>query len=223
MRLLLEAGLVEQVLEPHALPARAAHGAIAPFHARHVRLEQAAAVAGALADRDQLDRRQLLQIIQTELDLVARAVPADGQLPGLGIHLGNIREMVANEECVVGRDIACADIRSAFRSSAAGRTSLMSGFLPGNVSSTASARVPSGNIGERLSATSASASVASNGGTAEPDAASIVPTPAASSRFRRVIITLSPSCGTCLFRSRACGTDQASTNSVEFDAKTLPH
>src|SRR5262245_18607027 len=42
-RLLLDAGLVEHISEPYALPARAAHGAITPFDAGYMRTEQPAA------------------------------------------------------------------------------------------------------------------------------------------------------------------------------------
>ncbi len=65
-RLLLHADLVEHVLEPRALPARAAHGAVAPFDARNVRLEEAAAVAGALVDGDHFAGRQRLELVERE-------------------------------------------------------------------------------------------------------------------------------------------------------------
>src|SRR5262249_47360461 len=81
-RFLRHPDLVEQILEPGALPARAAHGAVAPFDARHVGLEQAAPVARALTERDHLDRRELLEVIETEPDLAIGAVPADAQRPG---------------------------------------------------------------------------------------------------------------------------------------------
>jgi hypothetical protein len=48
----------------------------------------------------------LLQFGETELDLAAGAIAADGKPPGIGIHLRNIRQMVANEEDVVGCDRA---------------------------------------------------------------------------------------------------------------------
>src|SRR5262245_10748782 len=50
-RLLPDSGLVEHILEPRALPARAAHGAITPFDAGDMRLEKPAAITGALAPR----------------------------------------------------------------------------------------------------------------------------------------------------------------------------
>ena len=68
---------VEHVLEPRALPARAAHGAIAPFDAGDMRVGQAAAVAGALIDRDDLIGRQLFQIVEREFGLAVGAVAAD--------------------------------------------------------------------------------------------------------------------------------------------------
>src|SRR5262245_46174237 len=103
-RLLLEAGLVQDVLEARALPARAAHGAVAPFHAGNVRLEQPAPVARAHVHRRQLDRRQGLEIVEGELGLAVRPLAADRELPGLGIDLRNTGEMVADEKRVVRRN-----------------------------------------------------------------------------------------------------------------------
>src|SRR5262245_28985325 len=103
-RLLLEADLVQDVLEPRALPARAAHGPVAPFHAGNVRLEQPAPVARAQVDSRQLDRRKGLEIVERELDLAVRALAADRELPGLGVDLRDAGEVIANEEGVVRRD-----------------------------------------------------------------------------------------------------------------------
>src|SRR3977135_401848 len=74
---LLDADLVEHVFEACALPARAAHGTIAPFDARHVRLKHAAPVAGALVDGNHFDGRHLLEIIKGELGLPVRTFAAD--------------------------------------------------------------------------------------------------------------------------------------------------
>ncbi len=51
----LHAGHVEHGLQRHAVPARAAHRAIAELAAGDARIEEAAAVAGALVDGDELD------------------------------------------------------------------------------------------------------------------------------------------------------------------------
>src|SRR6516164_10911910 len=80
-RLSLQADRVEQILEPNALPSRTAHGAIAPFDAYDMRLHQAAAVTGALTDRNHFGRWQLLQIVEAKPGLTVSAIAADGQLP----------------------------------------------------------------------------------------------------------------------------------------------
>ena len=103
-RLLLQADLVEHVLEPRALPARAAHRAVAPFDARHVRLKQAAAIARALIDGNHLGGGHRLEIVERDLRCAIGAIAADGKLPGLGVDLGNDRQVIAHEERVVRRD-----------------------------------------------------------------------------------------------------------------------
>src|SRR5262245_49110384 len=67
----------------------------------------------------------------------------------------------------------------------------MSGCLPRNASRTASARVPSDSIGERLSAAWASASLVNNRGKTRPDPTRMPPAPAALNKLRRVIIASS--------------------------------
>ncbi len=103
-RFLLEAHLVEQVLELGAFPAGAAHGAVAPLDAGHMRLEQPAPVARALIDGDELVGRHLLEIVERDCGLAVGALAADVDLPGLRIDLGNIGEMIAHEERIVGGD-----------------------------------------------------------------------------------------------------------------------
>ena len=49
------AGLFEHVFERHAAPARVAHRAVAHLAAGDARIEEPAAVAGALVDRDVFD------------------------------------------------------------------------------------------------------------------------------------------------------------------------
>ena len=87
----LEAGLVEDVLQLCALPARAAHCAIAPLHALHVRFRQAAPVARALIDGDHFKGRHLLQIVEGNLNGAIGTITADRDFIGRGIHLRNIR------------------------------------------------------------------------------------------------------------------------------------
>src|SRR5258705_4728036 len=53
-RIGLDARFLQYVLEAHAAPYRIAHRADAPFHAGHVRLEEPAPDARALADRGDL-------------------------------------------------------------------------------------------------------------------------------------------------------------------------
>ena len=103
-RLLLEPDLVEHVLEANPGEARAAHRAVAPFDAGHVRLEQAAAVARALADRDHLGRRHRLEVVEGELDPAIGAVAADREPPGLGVDVRNVGQVIAHEERVVRGD-----------------------------------------------------------------------------------------------------------------------
>src|SRR5439155_26325150 len=74
---LLDADFVEHVFKTSSLPTRAAHGAIAPFDARHVRLEQPPPIAGALVDSNHFDRWHLLEIIEGEFSLRIRAIAAD--------------------------------------------------------------------------------------------------------------------------------------------------
>src|SRR6266404_8387161 len=76
--------------EPSALPARAAHGTITPFDARHGRLEQSTSISRALVNSNYFDRRHLLEIIESKIILPARAFAADRDLPGLGIHFWNV-------------------------------------------------------------------------------------------------------------------------------------
>jgi hypothetical protein len=78
---------------------------MAPFHAGNVGLHQAAAVAGALTEGDHFHGREPVQIIQPELDLAIRTIPANGRLPGSGVDLWNIGEVVAREKGVVGSDV----------------------------------------------------------------------------------------------------------------------
>src|SRR5205814_8692345 len=60
----LDAGLVENGLERHPLPARIAHGAVPQLSACDARVEESAAVASALVDRHDVDGRHLLDVSQ---------------------------------------------------------------------------------------------------------------------------------------------------------------
>src|SRR5262245_2898409 len=102
--LLLDADLVEQVLESCALPAGAAHGAIAPLNAGNVWLEQAAPVTGTLIDGDDFDGRHLLEVIKGDLGLSSCTISADRQLPRRSVDLRNVGEVVANKERLVRRN-----------------------------------------------------------------------------------------------------------------------
>ena len=66
---------------------------------------EAAAVAGALAHRGDLDLLETrLELVQRERERRGRAFAADIELPGGGVDAGDGRKMVADEEGVVGRD-----------------------------------------------------------------------------------------------------------------------
>src|SRR5262249_13060173 len=88
----------------HALPARVAHRAVAELAAGDARLEEPAAVARALVDRDDLGRRHRLELLERQrqrlgdlaTDLEPEAVRID--------LLRDAGEVVADEERVVGRD-----------------------------------------------------------------------------------------------------------------------
>ena len=74
-RLGLDAGAVQHGAERHALPARIAHQPVAGLTAGHARLEETATIAGALADRHQLDRVHALQLHQFELQDAVLTAP----------------------------------------------------------------------------------------------------------------------------------------------------
>ena len=62
----LNARQVQHRLQRHAAPARIAHRAIAELPAGDARIEEAAAVAGALIDGDEFDRLQLPDVLERE-------------------------------------------------------------------------------------------------------------------------------------------------------------
>src|SRR3954452_653240 len=103
----LHAGLLENGFERHSSPARVAHGAVAQLPACDARIEESPAVAGALVDRHDLDCRHLLEVRQRKfrrpIDLAL-----DLEREGGGIDVqGDVSQMIADEEGVVGRDDVC--------------------------------------------------------------------------------------------------------------------
>ena len=105
-RLLAQSRLGEHVLEPNAAPDSIAHRAGAPLDTRHMRLRPSAAVAGALAHSNDLDLlKPCLKFIEGQLKRCRRGLAADLQPPATGIDpVGDISEMIADEERVVGCD-----------------------------------------------------------------------------------------------------------------------
>src|SRR5262249_35572720 len=95
-RFLLDAYLVQDITQPDAPPSAATHRAISPLHADDVRFKQAAPIAGALIDSGYFKCRHLLQGVESELGLRVGTFAADGQLPGLGIDLRNVREVISH-------------------------------------------------------------------------------------------------------------------------------
>jgi len=101
---LLHARHVEHGPERHALPVRIAHRAVAQLPAGDAGLEEAAAVARALVDCGDLDRRQLLDVGQRDVHgLVDLAPDLHRERAGVDFQ-GHAGEVVADEEGVVRRD-----------------------------------------------------------------------------------------------------------------------
>ncbi len=101
----LEPGLVQQILEANAAPDGIAHRPDAPFDTGNVRLEQAAAIARALAHRRDFDLRELLaqlreRVARRPLDALAR----NAESPFAAIDHRDAGQVPAHEEGVVGRD-----------------------------------------------------------------------------------------------------------------------
>ena len=65
-------------------------------------LEQSAEISRALADRGDFECGQLLQLVETDLQIAVGALSANIQLPSTGVDLRNVREMIAHEKFVVG-------------------------------------------------------------------------------------------------------------------------
>jgi hypothetical protein len=69
-----------------------------------VRVGEAAPVARTQVDRGQFIRRKFFQIVEGELGLSISAVAADRDLVGRSIDVGDVGEVIADEELVVRRD-----------------------------------------------------------------------------------------------------------------------
>ena len=107
----LQLGARQHVLQRHAEPARVAHRAVGELPAGDARLEQAAAVARALVDRDHLDRLELrAQLGHRQLERLARRVAADLDDVLVAVDRGrDAGVVIAHEERVVGRDEAVVE------------------------------------------------------------------------------------------------------------------
>ena len=107
----LDAGLVENDLERHALPARVAHRAVAQLSAGDARSDKSAAVARALVHSHELHGVKLLELLQRELHgFVDLALDLDGERVGIDIER-YAGEVIAHEEGVIRRDGAFVEYR----------------------------------------------------------------------------------------------------------------
>ena len=105
----LHAGHIEHGLERYAMPARTSHGAVAELAAGDAWGEEAAAVAGALIDGDELGRLQLADILQRQGQrLVDLALYLQRELVGVDVER-DAGEVIAHEERVVRRDRAIVE------------------------------------------------------------------------------------------------------------------
>ena len=82
-----------------------AHRTRSPLHAGHVRIGEAAPIAGALADGGDLDLLEArLQLVQRQRERSGRSFAADIELPGGRVDPRDLGEVIADEEGVVRRD-----------------------------------------------------------------------------------------------------------------------
>ena len=104
----LQLGAREHIFQRHAEPARIAHRAVAELAAGDARIEEAAAVARALVDRDDLDGLELRpQLGHADRERLAHRIAADLDDVLVAIDRGRQAGVViAHEERVVGRDHA---------------------------------------------------------------------------------------------------------------------
>src|SRR5262249_18147456 len=110
-RLLLQPGPGEEILEPDALPSGVAHGPDAPLDTGDVRIRQPAPVPRALKNCRDLHRLEVtLERGQVEGEGLLRRLASDLQLPLRGRDLGNARQVVADEEGVVGGEDLLEDL-----------------------------------------------------------------------------------------------------------------
>ncbi len=107
----LHLGARQDVLQRHADPARIAHRAVGELPAGHARVEQRAAVAGALVDGDEFDRLELrAQVGHRQVERLARGVAADLDHVLVGVdRRRDAGVVIADEERVVGRDQAVVE------------------------------------------------------------------------------------------------------------------
>src|SRR5262249_2633295 len=88
------------------------HGARPPLDARHMGLREAPTIARTLVYGGDFDSLELgLQLIEREFARGVRAGSPYPELPRARVHLWNIRQMVADEEGVIGgkRTVEIAD------------------------------------------------------------------------------------------------------------------
>ena len=102
-----ETGFRQHVLQADAPPLRVAHRAVGQLAALHARLEETTAVSGALVDRDDLHRLEvLLQLVERQSQRRRdRALDVQAELVGSQLlhRWRRSREMVADKEGVVRR------------------------------------------------------------------------------------------------------------------------
>jgi len=106
----IHAGAVQHILQPHAGPARIAHGAVRPFAAGHARLKEAARIARALVHRRQLDMRKAVQnVVERQRQHVVH-MAADAELERVDVDLRRDDGPVpAHIEFVVRREHALVE------------------------------------------------------------------------------------------------------------------
>jgi len=98
-----QAGALEHIGESHPAPARVADGTLAPLHTRHRRLEEGAAVAGALEHADELGGGQFLEVVHGEGERHGDGA-ADLETPLAEIH-GRDVNVGADEKMFDGSEI----------------------------------------------------------------------------------------------------------------------
>ncbi len=102
-----QAGLLQQLFQGDAGPARVAHGAMRQLAAIGARREMATAIAGALVDGHQFDRvAQLADLVQRQFQ---RRIDVAAHFQPIALRIDGSRDaapVVAHKEGVVRRDLA---------------------------------------------------------------------------------------------------------------------